>query len=197
MTSAKKQTNQNSFNSKLTNTVVRPQQFLLWLFIGIVFTGTFILASAFSVSGQMTDQSNKIDKNEQAILALANDYANAVVKKDVAAIDRLLTDDYLEVFSPKGTVGTKSELIQSYKTPSSNDVKLEAIDITNPKVRLYGNTAIQIAGLTLRYKMADGKAVSYDFTASIVAIKEKEQWKIASFIASYIQPQKPETEPAK
>ncbi len=118
-------------------------------------------------------------------------------KRDIAKIERLLTDGYLFVFSQNSTVGTKAELINSYKNPIPNGLTVEAIDISDPKVRLYGNTAIEIAKLTFRYKTADGKTVSYDFTGSIVAIKEKEKWKIASFHASLIPPLSTESNSSK
>ncbi|MGI8541912.1 MAG: nuclear transport factor 2 family protein, partial [Aridibacter sp.] len=89
----------------------------------IMLISAILIVTSLSIFGQITDkQSNKMDKSEQAILALANDYANAVAKQDAAAMQRLLTDNYLQVFSPRGTVVTKAEVVNGYKNPTPSNV---------------------------------------------------------------------------
>ncbi len=63
-----------------------------------IFLVALIIATSLSVFGQKTDkQSSKMSKAEQEIKALASDFANAVVKKDAVALERLLTADFIDV----------------------------------------------------------------------------------------------------
>ena len=124
-----------------------------------------LIVTSLSIFGQMTD---KMDKNEQAVMVVAKDFANAVVKSDADAMERLLDDDYLQVFSSRGTVVTKSDLINGYKNPVPSNIETEGIDMNSPKVRIYGDTAILVTGFTIRNKSADGKAINQDFSGTMV-----------------------------
>lgn len=47
---------------------------------------------------------------EHEIITLATTYANAIVERDVATLDRLLAHDFIDV-SPAGTVSTRAHFI--------------------------------------------------------------------------------------
>jgi ketosteroid isomerase-like protein len=151
----------------------------------IMLISAILILMPLSIFSQMTD---KMDKNEQAVMAVANDFFNAAVKQDANAMERLLDDDYLQVFSPRGTVVTKSELVNGYKNATPGNLETEGVDITSPKVRIYGDTAILVSGFTIRSKSADGKSVNRDFSGTMVLVKKKGQWKVASTHGSYIPP---------
>ena len=151
----------------------------------IMLINTILILMSLSIFGQTTD---KMDKNQQAVMAVANDFANAVVKRDSNAMERLLDDDYLQVFSSRGTVVTKSELVNGYKNPASGNTETEGVDITSPKVRIYGDTAILVSGFTIRSKSAEGESVNQDFSGTMVLVKKIGQWKVASIHGSYIPP---------
>ncbi len=147
-----------------------------------MFISAIIIALSLSILGQMPD---KMDKTEQAIMAVANNYANAIVKRDTSAMERILADDYLEVLTD-GRFDNKQTLLKIYKTPvPANAGKLEGIDFSDVKVRVFGDTAIMTGRTNLRGTTADGQAYPrQDFAMTATMVKQKGQWQIASLHAS-------------
>jgi hypothetical protein len=77
-----------------------------------------------------------MSKTEQDIVNLVSELANAIIKKDTVAMERLLADDYIAV-SSTDTIATKSQLVPVYKNTALG--KLEAIETTDSKMRaLFG-----------------------------------------------------------
>lgn len=155
---------------------------------------TFISAIIIALSLSILAQTNKTEQN---VMALANNYADAAVKRDTAAMERLLADDFVGV-SPNGEYATKSQLITDFKTPlPENAGELLGIDINDSKVRMYGDTAVMNAKVTFRGQSAAGQKGSYDQIYTMVAVKKKGQWQIAATHVSTIPPPKSETKPSK
>ena len=68
---------------------------------------------------------------------------NASLKKDRSALEQLLADDLISLNS-NGTATSKAEEIALTEESKWTDAKL-----TNPKVRIYGNTAVLTGTLRL------------------------------------------------
>ncbi len=130
--------------------------------IRIMLISAILIVTSLSIFGQKTDkQSGKMD-TEQNVMALARDYADAALKRDTAAMERLLADDFVRV-SPNGNYETKTELITGFKTPlPENAGELLGIDINDSKVRMYDNAAVMTAKVTFRGQSATGQKGSYD-----------------------------------
>ncbi|MGH9844164.1 MAG: nuclear transport factor 2 family protein [Blastocatellia bacterium] len=75
---------------------------------------------------------------EQAILKLEQQWVDALVKADAAALEKIYADDLIYTHS-SGTVDTKASYIDSLKTGKA---KYESIERDDVKVRFYGDTAI-------------------------------------------------------
>jgi ketosteroid isomerase-like protein len=88
---------------------------------------------ALSVTCSATAQSV-----EQQLKKLEIQWADAGVKKDLAAIDRLLADDFITT-DPEGEVFSKAEEIAFLK--SGEDVVSSAA-LSDIKVRVYGDAAV-------------------------------------------------------
>lgn len=88
---------------------------------------------ALSVSCLATGQSL-----EQELKKLENQWSDATVKKDFAALDRIMADDFTNT-SPEGGLSTKAQFIASVK--SGEDV-LSSFALSDIKVRVYGDTAV-------------------------------------------------------
>ena len=86
-------------------------------------------ALTFFASAQSTE--NEIKKLEM-------DRAAAVVKGDVAYVDKQTADDYMFI-NMFGQVTDKKQLLDGMK---SGALKISADDISDLKVRVYGNTAV-------------------------------------------------------
>lgn len=75
---------------------------------------------------------------DKEVLDAMNGYKEAMIQKDGAALDKLLSSDLTYVHSG-GQLETKSDVI---KAITSGKTLVERIDFTATSVRLYGNTAV-------------------------------------------------------
>jgi hypothetical protein len=115
----------------------------------------------------------------QQIRTLQDQARDAALKGDTAFLEKYLADDY-EGIGGDGTPNTKDQAIQMRK---SGVVKYEAIDVRNMKIRAYGDTAIVNALASVKLTV-NGKAISGDYRATFVWVKQGGSWKQASFQAT-------------
>ena len=114
----------------------------------IIIIVALICATSISVFSQKSDKkSDKTSKAKEQVTALVNEFATALVKGDVATLERILSDDYTSVVT---VPTTKKMLIESIKVNANNpDInKLTAIDFDNSaaNIRLYDNVAVMVGG---------------------------------------------------
>jgi ketosteroid isomerase-like protein len=76
-------------------------------------------------------------KTEKEVLAALDTYKQALLKKDAAALAKILGDDLTYTHS-SNKHENKADVIESLK----NGTIYEAIEFKDPKVRVYGNTAL-------------------------------------------------------
>jgi ketosteroid isomerase-like protein len=76
------------------------------------------------------------DKSE--LTKLINDLNQAIVKRDIAFLERVLHEDFTH-YRPRGTVENRKQYLEDRKTGRVAFDSLVAEDI---KVRLYGDTAV-------------------------------------------------------
>ena len=148
-----------------------------------------IIATSLSVFGQKTNKaSSKMSKNEQEVKALAGEFANAVVKKDAAALERLLANDFIDI-SPGGPLSPRAQFIDEYKNPPANAVKHESAEIVadSSKVRFYGDVAVMTALWTWR-GTANGQVFNAVLVTTMVAAKKNGRWQIASTHSTFMPP---------
>jgi len=88
-----------------------------------------VVAAASSVFAQ--DVQEQLKKMEM-------DRAAAVVKADVATLDKTTSDDYV-LINMNGRMSSKADMIEAFKSGSS---KLTSEELSDLKVRVYGNTAV-------------------------------------------------------
>ncbi len=97
------------------------------------------------------------------------------MKDGVAALDKYEADDIISV-DPMGVVTDKSQDKQAF---SSGDVKLQSIDESDVKVRVYGNTAVAVGAQDVKgtYK---GQDISGKYRFTDVWVKRSGKWQIVS-----------------
>ncbi len=121
---------------------------------------------------------------EQSIKALTEQVTQAALKGDAATFDKLLADDYVTI-GIQGASLTKAELLENFK---SGKVKFEAIDVSDMKVRVYGDTAL--VNYTANVKGHFGATdISGQWRVVRVWVKRKGQWQSVSFQATLIAQQ--------
>jgi len=75
---------------------------------------------------------------QEQLKKMEMDRAAAVVKADVATLDKTTSDDYV-LINMNGRMTGKSEMIEGFKSGQS---KLTSEELSDLKVRVYGNTAV-------------------------------------------------------
>ena len=75
---------------------------------------------------------------EQTLMKMEHDGLAALLKKDVAGFGRIFADDAV-LNPPDGTTQTKSQLVADVK---SGDLVFESSEMSDMKVRAYGDTAV-------------------------------------------------------
>jgi uncharacterized protein YdeI (BOF family) len=81
-----------------------------------IFLVALIIATSLSIFGQMLDtKSGKMSKTEQAVADLVGEFGTAIIKRDTAAMERLLADDFMEI-TLNGNMTSKSQYVTNYKS---------------------------------------------------------------------------------
>ena len=98
--------------------------------------GTLVLAAAFSAVTLLG--SARAEDVQEQLKKLETDRSAAIVKGDVATLEKQTSDDYT-LINMNGQMSDKSQMVNAFKTGQS---KLTSDDLSDLKVRVYGNTAV-------------------------------------------------------
>jgi ketosteroid isomerase-like protein len=115
----------------------------------------------------------------KVIEALEMEWRQAIIANDVGQMDHLLADDYIGI-SANGTVETKAQALAQRK---AGTVKISQLDLTDLKVRVYGDTAVVTSQANLEGTNGQSN-ISGNYRYTRVYNRRLGQWKIVSFEAS-------------
>ena len=108
---------------------------------------------------------------EEELLNLENEFARAVASNDVDTLDRLLAGDWI-IVEPDGGMIDKARFLGVIR---SGALSHESMELTEPRIRVYGNTAL-VTGLTT----SKGKFMGRDFSscerATDIFVKQPDRW---------------------
>jgi ketosteroid isomerase-like protein len=122
-------------------------------------------------------------ESRQEILQLEQKWKDAVLERNVPAMEGLLGDDYIGI-TPNGTLESKEQTLANMK---SRVVSLSSIEISDRKIRFYGKTAVVTSKAEVSGDMEGSKANgNYRYTRVYVR-DPRGGWKIVSFEASRIR----------
>jgi len=114
---------------------------------------------------------------------LEETWKDAILKRNVQAMDKLLAEDYIAI-TANGSLQSKEQTLENLKTGS---LQFKAIDFSDRKVRFYRQTALVTSRAEINGNTRDGDATgSYRFTRVYVRDGHGD-WKIVSFEASRIR----------
>lgn len=119
---------------------------------------------------------------EQQIGSLEDRARDAALKADASFLENNLTDDYVGV-SGQGKEANKSETIEMRK---NGTVKYDSIDVSDRKIRVYGNTAIVNQKANVKVTV-NGQDASGSYLVTRVWVKQGGKWKAASFQSTKAQ----------
>jgi ketosteroid isomerase-like protein len=120
---------------------------------------------------------------ENQIKKLEQDWAQATVKSGAAAVDQYEADDIIDT-DPNGRVTDKA---QDKTDLSSGDLKFQSIELSDLKVRVYGDTAVAAGTNTLNgtYK---GQDISGKYRYTDTWVKRNGKWQVVATQGTKIQP---------
>jgi ketosteroid isomerase-like protein len=108
---------------------------------------------------------------EQELIKLENDWNNASVKRDVAALGKILADDWTAI-DADGAVETKAQSLANLK--SGEDAYTSAV-ADEMKVCVYGDAAVVLGRNTVK-EQYKGKDISGQYRFIDTWIKKAGRW---------------------
>lgn len=114
---------------------------------------------------------------------LEETWREAILHRNVSAMDALLADDYTAI-TPNGTLQSKDRTLENLRT---GNLRLDSIEVSDRKVRFYGHTALVTSRAEVSGTTPEGSlSGSYRYTRVYVR-DSRGNWKIVSFEASRIR----------
>lgn len=128
--------------------------------LGIVFT--------LSIFGQAKGDNGSV---EQTLMQMERDWAQAGIKKDAAALERILGDEWTGI-GFNGDISTKAQAIADLK---SGQAAASTITLGEMKVKVYGNTAV-VQGSDTEKSTYKGKDSSGKYLWMDVFVNRNGRW---------------------
>jgi ketosteroid isomerase-like protein len=141
-------------------------------------TGAVIAAAFFvaTLSGGYAQAQPSAPSVEDQIMRMERDRAAAVVKGDVATLEGLTSDDYV-LINANGQLSDKAGTMNAIKT---GVIKLTANDVSDMKVRVYGDTAI-VTGKSTAKGTIGGVELKGPLMFTRVYVKKNGKWQSVAF----------------
>ena len=139
------------------------------------FLGTFVLLLA-AVAGSALSAS---ESDVEELSRLERVWNEAHLHGDVAALDRLWSDDFL-ILVPEMPPISKSTAIEMWRGAKPSFTRYET---SNTKPRVYGDAAV-VTGDLHRTRDFGGRVADERWQFTKVYIRKAGQWKVVSFHAS-------------
>ncbi|HEV7643885.1 MAG TPA: nuclear transport factor 2 family protein [Pyrinomonadaceae bacterium] len=148
-----------------------------------MFLAASFIFTAFTFAHAQTAKNNEL---EQQFIALQRAQDDAEGKKDIAALDRIFSDDFIFV-AANGSIYDKKKFLEDIKSDTEPAAEL-APDYEDFKVRSYGKTAVANYLLVVTGKDKDGKPTVGRYRMSAVWVKQKGNWRMANIHATRVRP---------
>ena len=139
-------------------------------------------SSAWAQSSQAVGASPAASKPEDEIKKLEEARNQAILHSDAAALDRMTSDDYTFI-TLRGEMRTKSVILKGF---ASGSFQYESREISDLKVRIYGDTAV-VTGRSVQKGVENGKDYSGDYWFTRVYVKQKGRWLTVALQTTLIQ----------
>ena len=141
-----------------------------------------IVLSAAGISGQSVKSKKPNARAELRDLYI--NFLNASRLKDRPALDQIMTSDYTQILGD-GRIRTKTVRMQ--ETMDDRLGAIEALELKDFDVRLYGVAAVAVCKVWEQYKHSDGAVKKYDIYSTATFVKQNNKWRIAATHISMIE----------
>jgi ketosteroid isomerase-like protein len=141
---------------------------------GVVVAAAFLVTvAAIPARGQAAAAGPSV---EDQLKKMEKDRAAAVVKGDVATLEKLTSDDYI-LINANGQLSDKPTTMNNIKT---GNIKLTANEVSDLKVRVYGNTAV-VTGKSDAKGSIGGRELKGPVMFTRVYVKKDGKWQSVAF----------------
>jgi uncharacterized protein (TIGR02246 family) len=149
-----------------------------------IISGLALLFAASMVGALQAMPRAERHENRHEIDQLEQNWREAMLHRDTAAMSRLLAEDFLAI-TPNGLLQTKAETLAAMR---NGTWIVHSIDILEQRVRFFGKTAVVTSKARVRASTPRGERTGdYRYTR-VYARDQRGTWRIVSFEASRIQP---------
>ena len=121
--------------------------------------------------------------DRSGILAVERAWDTAVVKRDVAALNRILADDFLLVWI-NGQISGKRDMLQAV---AARKAEIDPFETEDVNVRIYGDTAVVTGRFTQTAHLGE-RSETNQFRYTDVYHRTRRGWQAISAHASLIKP---------
>jgi len=143
-------------------------------------------APGVSGDGAKTSTSGSAQATAEVEVRKAQDeLIDAYLRRDVAALDRLLADEYTFVNDDAGGVADKKQILASFG--SRGDRRITSYRRQDDRVRLYGDVAV----LTYRYQSTEtynGRNSGGDYRVTRILVKRGGRWQMVGGQETRVSP---------
>ena len=145
-----------------------------------------IVAFVFTVSGLANGQKRSKDATsngdaEQKVLEMMRRYVEAYGRNDVAALDKILADDFVFT-SSRGIVVTKAQELSDIR---SGEMRTESANLDEVRVRVRRDAAV-VTGRAKLKGVWHGQDFSGQYRVTATWVKEEARWRLLAEHASRI-----------
>ena len=119
---------------------------------------------------------------EEQVKKMETERAAAVVKGDTDTLAKMTSDDYM-LINVNGQMSDKAQTMEAIK---SGQIKLSQDDLSDLKVRVYGNTAVVTGKADVKGTIA-GKDTSGQILFTRVYVKKGGKWLSVAFQQTKVQ----------
>lgn len=120
--------------------------------------------------------------NEQTIAGLEREWVRAAMANDVAAVDRIIADDWVGV-AYNGQRMTKADVLRDMRSGPATTTRIELGDI---EVRVYSTTAV-VNVTSTETSTWQGKDTSGRYVLVDVYVNRGQGWQVVSSQATKVQ----------
>jgi ketosteroid isomerase-like protein len=114
--------------------------------------------------------------NESGPLVAERQFFGSLIQADVKGLDRILGDDFLLIDVMTGSEVTRPDLLAAL---GAGQLKFEAIEQGDSRLRLYGETAV-VTGRTQMSGRFGGTPFAARSRYTHVYVKTQSQWRLVS-----------------
>ncbi|MDQ3687267.1 MAG: nuclear transport factor 2 family protein [Acidobacteriota bacterium] len=136
-----------------------------------------------AVGQTMSKKTNGNGRVEQELKNLERQWEEALTRRDVAALDRLMAEDYV-LTTVRGEVVNKAKVLEEVKSANVT----AKVQNTDTAVRVYGDTAV-VTGLVLISGRFNDQEVSTQSRYLKVYVRGRGRWQVVAAQATLVAQQ--------